>query len=791
MKKGCPKQSLLIAALIAGLAGNHANAQQATPPTSARIGAGVPQDWSQRALVYGNALTEDEAQSFANARQWQVRYRDPRYVLSVARRLQATTTAGHIPRTQSFDASSLSARSPQHLRDSRRGHPRSPAAAPESDLVRDWSNVLGGGSGNLGGRGTHGLFPAKYTFDILAEPDCSNDFVVYPTNEAGASQANPVFETYVSSFTGNPGQGSNRTITVGTTAPRQVVLTSSDSSNTGRDFLTSGVSNSDRAQNLRDAINRWTSQTGFRAESDGAQVTVLPVSAGDTANNALVETLNNFAGGSSWAGVNGGGTPGQPTVIAFNQLYQGTAPGACNGDWNVEGATKAPNVSWAYNTGSGYIAETSPVLSYHDGAKQVAFLQRNGNALQLVLLKWKAGEGSPGAPATPPVAANASDYRQSTGACSASSACMFVMGLAGTSNAGNTPTFSSPFVDYAGDVLWVGDGNGRLHKFTGVFKGDPAEVTTGGFPATVAAGMKLSPPVYFAGSVYVGSQSGGAGVGGRIHRVDAASGSVASSTKVANDTTTGFRESPFVVVHGNSASIYGFVFNDGTSGDGSACQPTPDNNDACRVVVRFASGFANAAEPAQKVYVGRGNSAVSTLYGGAFDEAFYSSADGTGAMYIVGGAIADTFVPTLWKIPIIAGAMGAPLPGRVVGSNDCNAVGDCLTNTWDWSPVTVIKNGDNEYLYFSMGKKGNLSSTGCTEACLYMFNLADLNGPSTGGIGALWGAGNTAWAGLQVYGGTGGIIVDNVSDSTGASQVYFAHTAAPGNAVQASQSALE
>ena len=45
------------------------------------------------------------------------------------------------------------------------------------------------------------------------------------------------------------------------------------------------------------------------------------------------------------------------------------------------------------------------------------------------------------------------------------------MTLSGTSNTGNGPTYSSPYVDYTNDLIWVGDGNSQLHKFTGVFQG--------------------------------------------------------------------------------------------------------------------------------------------------------------------------------------------------------------------------------------------------------------------------------------------------------------------------------
>ena len=743
------------AGLLLGLASVGA-AQAADTPI------GAPQDWSSRAVVHRQPMTPDEFNAAGRGAQLQAAYRDPRYVASVLRRIE--------------NEAALAAKSTasRDRRDRRRPTPPPPPAA-SGTLLRDWSNVLGGGTNGMGGRGAQGIFPAKYTFNIFDPPSCTDDFVVYPTNAGGASQSG-VLETWVASFSGDPGNGS--TITIGLAGVRQVVLTASNSVNTGQNFQTNG-DDASRASNLRDAINRWTSQTGYRATSSGAQVTIIADVTGNIPDSAISEALSNFAGNNGWGGVNGSGSPGQPTIIAFNQLYQGA--GACSGAWNNFGAIKAPNVAWAYNTGTGYVAETSPVLSYLDGGKQVAFVQRNNNTLQLVLLKWRNGEGTAAVPATSlTLSPSAAAYR----ACSSN--CYFAITFDGISNTGGTPTFSSPFVDYSGDVLWAGDGNGRLHKFTGVFQGSPAEVIGGGFPATVEAGRKLSPPVFAGNSVYVGSQSGGAGVGGKLHRVNAGTGAVASSIKLANDDTVGLRESP--IVDNFTGSVFAFLFNDGTAGDGSTCTITANNPNACRVVARFATGFADGASPVQRAYVGRGNSAVSTLYAGGFDDAYYNSVDASGAMYIVGGDVVDTFVPTLWKIPLTAGVMGAPQKGPVVGSNNCNQVGDCLTNNWDWSPVTVIKNGTAEYLYFSMGKKGNLP--GCTGACLYMFNLADLNG-ATPGTGAAWDPSNVPSAALATPGGTGGIIVDNVRPEAGASQVYFSHTGTTGNAIQASQSALD
>ena len=786
MKKVTGLQLALATVLSVGTA--HAQSIKAADRGEVPIPA--IQDWSSRSVVYGKPMLPDEFDAQGRNGEMQHRYRDPRYVAAVLRRIES-----ELPRLPIRPNSKGSVATATN--DRRRGHGgKDPAPSEEGSgsLMRDWSNVLGGGTNGLGGRGVDGVFPAKYTFDITAAPSCTNDFVVYPTNAAGA-QSSGDEETYVSTFNGDPEQGTNRTVTVGVSAPRQVVLVSHASDNSGKNFRTAAVDDATRALNLRNAVNRWTHQTGFRAESLGSNITIYSVTRGNVPDDAVSETLVNFNGGSSWPGVNGTGSAGQATIVAFNELYQGagasTPSGPCNGAWNESGTTKAPRVSWAYNTGNGYITETSPTLSYYDDGKQVAFVQRNGNALQLVLLKWKDGEGTPSVPTLPPAAATAANYRDNTGNCNATSSCMFVIGFSGTANINSSITYSSPYVDYANDTLWVGDGNGRLHKFTGVFQGSPAEVG-GNFPAQIIAGanngIKLSSPVEFDGEVYIGSQSGGAGVGGKLHRINATTGAVASSVKLANNNTTGIREA-IIATYAPTASggsIYAFLFNDGTAGDGSTCVPTT-NADACRVIARFQPGFADEGAPLQRAYVGRGNNLNSALYAGAFDDAYYTSPNGSGAMYIVGGSVADTFVPTLWRIPLTNGVMGTPVAGPAVGPKTCNT-NACYTALWNWSPVTAIKNGDNEYIYFSMPSNGGLA--GCTGACVYMFNLADLNGPAAG-TGAAWGTDSAPSAALSAPGGTGGIVVDNTSPGTGASQIYFSQLGTGGNAIQASQSGLE
>ena len=165
------------------------------------------------------------------------------------------------------------------------------------------------------------------------------------------------------------------------------------------------------------------------------------------------------------------GATGAANIIAYNNLYTT----GCTGT--------VPSVYWSYNTGTGYAVTTSPTISF-DGS-QVAFIQSNGATASLVLLKWEQNvNDSITLPEAPAVQSSAS-YRGCTAPC------MYTITFSGT----NDDTLSSPFYDYASDTLYVGDDNGNLHQFTGVFNGTPAENTTSPWPVNLGTN-KLSSPVY-------------------------------------------------------------------------------------------------------------------------------------------------------------------------------------------------------------------------------------------------------------------------------------------------------
>lgn len=726
-------QAQLALAIVFGLGSMQAQAAEPRGPQvqSAQAPFSAVQDWSSRSIIQSKPMFPDEMERAGKTSEMKRLYSDPRYLTAVMRRVES-----ELPSSAQIQRRNSAPMATQGLRFQDPRRKPNPAYQPEESIHRDWSNVLGGGTDGQGGRAAPGVFPAKYNFDIFATPSCSDDFIVYTTNAGGATQSGAAQEQWSGSFSNTtPSQG--QIVTVGLAGPRRVVLVASTSSNTGLNFQVGGTTDANaRAQNLRDAVNRWAGQTGFSASGTNATVTIVSNTAGDINNGSVSTNMSAITLTRSLPG--GATTGGQPTVVAFNQLYNTTCnAGHVNPGQSTGARTNdnAPNVTWSYNTGAGYITETSPVLSFSDtvskSGKQVAFVQRNGNTLQLVLLKWKNGQGTAAAPATPALSVSAAAYR----ACLDD--CYYVIPFSTQSGVNNSaaggPTYSSPFVDYPGDILWVGDGNGILHKFENVFNGPtPKEVTTGGFPKVVELGMKLSSPVFdYNSSVYVGSQSGAGTTGGKLYRIDAGSGiTLSTSAKLALASTTGMRESALIDLR--SQSVYAFIFNDDTTNytDTAHCQAFNGEIDGCRAIFRFATNFANGTSGTRQ-WIGRGNSVTRTLYAGGFDDEFYNSANGTGNMYITGGRANNTFYATAWKVPINAGALGSPIAGPEFGARDRytgadNAANDNLQNL---SPATVILNPNTgfEYLYVSTASHGN--ATGCGDgtyaggACLYMYAL--------------------------------------------------------------------
>ena len=119
-------------------------AQEAAAPRH----TGVPQDWSQHHIVFSRD---------ALARHPDLMYREPRVLHQAMQRWQ-------LPNWGLFHGAQPLA-----------------TAAGNSGSHRDWS------VSTLGGRLAPGMFPAKFSFDPGAPPDCTNDYVVFGLAATGVT----------------------------------------------------------------------------------------------------------------------------------------------------------------------------------------------------------------------------------------------------------------------------------------------------------------------------------------------------------------------------------------------------------------------------------------------------------------------------------------------------------------------------------------------------------------------------------------------------------------------------
>jgi hypothetical protein len=337
----------------------------------------------------------------------------------------------------------------------------------------------------------------------------------------------------------------------------------------------------------------------------------------------------------------------QASVVAYDNIYEGC------------GGPPTPNLYWAYNTGGNIL--TSPVLSL-DGT-QVAFVQTTGGlggVASLVVLKWRAGDGTVGTPMT--LVPTLAPFWPT---CAAP--CMIQVFLHDGSGGQVDDTTSSVFYDYNTDVAWVGGAFGWLHKLTGIFNGTPAEVNTGGFPVQVSAATSLSSPVYdrLSGNVFVSDS------GGFLSRVSPTGGVVKSGQM----DFSGRNIMAGPVVDSVAGKIYVFATDDGVASctNGGAVD--------CTGVFQLSISFS-AGDKGIEAVIGSSNAGKfpNPLFLGAFDSAYFEGpgATPTGSLYVCGNTGANA---TLYQIPVTGGVMSTtsnvitPLAGAI-STAACSGVTD-------------------------------------------------------------------------------------------------------------------
>ena len=140
-------------------------------------------DWSHRHIVFSQPRTFEEA--------WRLQ-REPRYWMQVLGR--NARQHGRIDHESESDEENFS-----DFERRRREH--------KPTFQRDWGQSLGAG-GSTGSPASPfvPVYPAKFSFNINAAPDCINDYAVFPTNLAGATggQASIIAYNELYAGTGTP-----------------------------------------------------------------------------------------------------------------------------------------------------------------------------------------------------------------------------------------------------------------------------------------------------------------------------------------------------------------------------------------------------------------------------------------------------------------------------------------------------------------------------------------------------------------------------------------------------------
>ncbi|MFZ0979698.1 MAG: hypothetical protein WAN23_09880 [Candidatus Acidiferrales bacterium] len=564
-----------------------------------------------------------------------------------------------------------------------------------------------------------------------------------------------------------------------------------------------------RAWGLSEIRKDWSQSLGGTGLADGQYPAKYPLATTTASCSDYVVYPTGAAGSGT-----------QATIMAFNNLYVGTGADSC--------ASSNPTVYWAYNTGTGAVANLSPVLSL-DGT-QVVFIQVSSNVASLVILKMANSGGSYNAPTfgSGDGSVTAANYR----ACTAP--CFTAIAFNGNPN----DAASAPFYNYDSDDLYVGDSSGKVHLFTGVFNGTPAETTTN-WPVTASTNTPatLTSPIYDSGSnrIFVTDQDG------YLHTfaVTSPPGSVSTSGRLENNTSHVF-DPP--IVDGTTEEVYAFI---GYSGDTGRNNPSYINVFPAAalgtVTTGAGSGYGTSVYFPNGASGGTANPTTSHMRAGDFDYQYYIGTGTTGniyacengTMYQIPLATITASVVNVYNTPVstvgtastcapvtefqsvstattinstgVTSATQTTIPVASVSGMSTTAPNNYLLVSSEIMKISAVGAGSVTVTRGSLGTTAGSSYPSDTAVRViqdWMFTSVEANstvGTCTAASGCLLnysvlGAGTTGapTTGFPAAGGTSGIVVDNqvpVATQAGAEQIYYnLLSGTTNNAIQASQS---
>jgi hypothetical protein len=463
--------------------------------------------------------------------------------------------------------------------------------------------------------------------------------------------------------------------------------------------------------------------------------------------------------------VNVNGSATQPNIVAFNNLYTGTAGGngICNRTVTVTDAgTSAPTVYWGYNVhaiAGGGAVPTSPVLSL-DG-KKLAFVESAaGSAAHFHVLAYKIQDGVNTSTTTANAAqdvtkpAAITSFSATAPAAASGTATDLQLGAATT----GSDTLSSPYIDYANDTAYVGNDIGVLYRIKNVFcttascgtAAPSLDTTWGGTGSVTVCAGKLTGPVqdFATLHIFVGCADG------KIYGFTSTGAPLATASIAVGDgsATGGVVESP--VVDGVNGLVYA------ASGTGAA----PNTTHA--VVVQATTSLGGPCAAGTLCVATFGAGGVFSTHSPAFNDAYFSS--GTSSNWMI-YEMAYSSATALTVYGTTFSGTRALTAGAATNSLNFGI------HMGEFAPLTEFDNAGTDQLFF-----GILHAPVVNVNTLGVFHINAF--PATA-MGVSEGAGPT------------GMTIDNSSTSGQASSIYFATTgtaAQGGNmAVKLTQGALQ
>lgn len=423
-----------------------------------------------------------------------------------------------------------------------------------------------------------------------------------------------------------------------------------------------------------------------------------------------------------------GATPSatQANIMAFNNLYTGTASSSCPNGPQTPPTTDytQPTVMWSYRAGTA-ASYLSPALSL-DGTKVALVEDATGSAAMFDVLTWVAGQGtSATAPVTP--GSGGSSLTRLSYTTSSATGC--------NSSAANSN--SSAYIDYTNDVAYIGADNGILYRITGVFKGTPAVQ----YCITVNKNKLLTSPVYneSTNEVYVSD-----GFSVYAYTAGATGFAAAGSIQVASTSASDpIVLSPIIDV----LNQFVYVF--------SGADLTNTHSIVSQMNLALTSQATAQIGPQTSQFV----------LDGDFDNIYYTVGmkGGAGTLYVCGTQTGAATKPALYALSFSApnGIMNStPVMSDDVNINGAsNPAGTC-------SPLLDFYDGTNDHLFVGTGTYS--ATTGANLVTEWNTN-SQLKSSSDTPL-------NSA---QNYWGGTSAFTVDNINPTPQATSIYFGTLSAP------------